>query len=764
MAATWDTKLIHKGAELQGREAIGKGASVILGPTTNMQRSPLGGRGFESFSEDPVLAGQMTAATINGIQSTGVAATPKHFVANDQEDQRMAVDSIVTERALREIYLMPFQIALRDAEPWCFMTSYNKVNGTHASESLKLLKDVLRNEWGFDGMTMSDWFGTYSTTESIKAGLDLEMPGPSYVRGKLIGQALGCGKLLPYDLDKCARKVLQLVKKVLPLGIPENAPENTHDTPETAALLREISANGLVLMKNEANVLPFKKDKSIAVIGPNADFAAYSGGGSASLLPYYAITPLEGVKNINKHAKYALGAPGWKKLPLVSRKSRTEDGKQGLTMNVFLEPPEREDRKSIDEVYCHDANVFLVDYKHPKITSFLFWTTFDAEITPEETSEYEFSVSVAGTAKLYIDGQLLVDNETHQRPGDSFFGTGSAEEIGTIKLEKGKTYKYHVDFTTLPAMKFKVPGVTAFGAGGIRMGYERKIDMKTELQRAVDLAKSVDQVVLAVGLNSEWESEGYDRTTMDLPPGSDELIGAVIAAKPNTAIVVQSGTPVTMPWAKAAPAIVQAWYGGNETGNAIADVVFGKMNPSGKLPLSFPVRNEDNPAFLNYRSERNRVLYGEDVYIGYRFYEKTKKEVAFPFGHGLSYTNFEMSNLKVSTDDKKDEITVTVNVANTGSVGGAEVVQVYISQESPSLNRPLKELKGFKKVHLNVGETAKAVAVKFSKKYATSFWDEARDSWISEKGTYLVLVGNSSADVPLRGEFEVATTTWWRGL
>ena len=710
----------------------------------------------------------MTAATIKGIQSTGVAATPKHYVCNDQEDQRMAVNSIITERALREIYLKPFQIAQKDADPWCYMTAYNRVNGTHVSECSRLIGDVLRKEWGFNGMVMSDWFGTYSSTESVKAGLDLEMPGPSYVRGKLINQALGCGKLSEYDVDNCVRQVLKLVKKVLPLGIPEDAPEHTVDSPETAALLREISSNSLVLMKNENNILPFKKEKTTAVIGPNADFAAFSGGGSASLLPYYAITPLQGVKNAAKDVSYTLGAPGWKKLPLLSRISKTSDNEPGLTMSVYLDPPSNKNRERIDTVYVADSNCFLVDYKHPKITSFLYYTTFDGVIKPTQTASYEFSLSVAGTAKLYIDDKLLIDNATKQTPGDSFFGTGTIDELGTIKLEEGTTYKIHIEFATLPTLTFTVPGTTAFGAGGIRIGCERVIDHKAELDRAVELAKSVDQVVLCCGLNSDWESEGYDRTTMDLPPHSDELISAVLAANPNTAIVVQSGTPVTMPWFGTASSVVQAWYGGNETGNAIADVLFGDVNPSGKLPLSFPVRNEDNPAFLNYRSERNRAVYGEDVYIGYRFYEKTKKEVLVPFGFGLSYTSFDLSNLKISTNDAEAdsntaEILVTLDVKNTGSRDGAQVVQVYVSQDKPSINRPVKELKGFTKVHVKRGETVKA-KVSISRKYATSFWDEARDAWVEEKGVYRVHAGDSSATTELKGEFEVKETKWWRGL
>ncbi|KAH0831636.1 hypothetical protein AYO21_01833 [Fonsecaea monophora] len=761
LAATWDTKLVGKGGALQGAEAIAKGASVILGPTTNMQRSPLGGRGFESFSEDPYLAGAMSSATINGIQSTGVAATIKHYVCNDQEDQRQAIDSILTERALREIYLMPFMLAQKDSKPDCYMTAYNRVNGTHASENPRLIKDVLRGEWGFDGLVMSDWFGTYSTTEAIKAGLDLEMPGPTYIRGHLVNQAMGCGKLTLPDIDDRVREVLKLVKKVQSLGIPENAPETTVDTPETAALLRALSSDGIVLMKNENNILPFKKDKTTAIIGPNAAYAAYCGGGSASLLPYYAISPLDGIRKQVPDAKYALGAPGWKALPLMTRLTKTKKSENGLTMRVFLEPASVTNRKAIDEVLVNKSDILLVDYKHPLIKSSLYWLELDGTFTPEETTDYDFSLCCAGTGKVFVNGKCVVDNETHQRPGNSFFGAGTAEEIGRMALEKGQTYDIKVTFGTLPTMTFSSPGTTGFGAGGLRVGLERKAEIKTEVEKAVELAKEVDQVILCVGLNGEWESEGYDRTDMDLPPGSDELVKAVLAVNPNTAIVIQSGTPVTMPWLKDAPAVLQAWYGGNETGNAIADVVFGNTNPSGKLPLSFPIKNEDNPAFLNYKSERNRAIYGEDVYVGYRFYEKTKKEVAFPFGHGLSYTTFKIKDVSVSDDDV--ELVVSATVSNTGELDGAQVVQVYVAQQNPSINRPPKELKGFTKVFVKAGESEK-VEIVISKKYATSFWDEARDAWVMEKDAFDVLVGDSSANTPLKAQIRVKRTAWWRGL
>jgi beta-glucosidase len=587
------------------------------------------------------------------------------------------------------------------------------------------------------------------------------MPGPSYIRGKLVNQALGCGKLSEHDIDQRVREVLKLVQKTLSLGIPENAPETTVDTPGTAALLRKIASNGIVLMKNEDKVLPFEKSKTTAIIGPNAAYAAYCGGGSASLLPYYAISPLDGLRAQAPDAKYALGAPGWKSLPLMTRLAKTKDDKPGLTMKVFLDPPSERDRKPIDEVYVNNSDILLVDYKHPLVKTSLYWVELDGTFTPSETCEYEFSLAVAGTGKIFVNGECVVDNETKQRSGNSFFGAGTAEEIGTLKLNQGETYNIHITFGTFPTMRFSTHGATGFGAGGLRIGLERKVEIKTEIERAVRIAKQADQVVLCAGLNKDWESEGYDREHMDLPPGSDDLIKAVLAANPNTAIVIQSGTPVAMPWAKEARAILQAWYGGNETGNAIADVVFGKTNPSGKLPLSFPVRNEDNPAFLNYKSERNRAIYGEDVYVGYRFYEKTKKEVAFPFGHGLSYTTFHIKDLSIEDDDVN--IAISASVTNTGNVDGAQVVQAYVSQQNPSINRPPKELKGFAKVFVKAGATEK-VRILMSKKYAASFWDEARDSWTMEKGTYDVLVSDSSASTPLQGQFKVRETRWWKGL
>ena len=795
LAATWDIDLIRKGGELQGDEALAKGASVILGPTMNMQRSPLGGRGFESFSEDPYLSGSMAAATVQGIQSKGVAATAKHFVCNDQEHERNIVNSIVTDRALREIYTLPFQLTQLWAKPWCYMTSYGKVNGLHASENAHLLQDILRGEWAADTLVMSDWYGCYSAAESVKAGLDIEMPGPPYARGGQINHALMCGKLTEYDLDCRVREILKLINRVLPLGIPSDAPESTIDTPETSAKLREIAADGIVLLKNDRKVLPFDSNKSIAIIGPNAKMTnTYAGGGSASMAPYYVVSPYEGIILQAKHAKYTEGCTGYKKLPLLSNLCQTPDGsKPGLHMKCYDLPPSSPDRKLLEEVHVSSTDATMFDFLPRTVTAAhpLWYATLTGKLTAETTGDHKFSLSVAGTGKLYLDSKLLIDNATKQTKGDSFFGLGTAEEYGTVHLKKGQTYSITLDYGSLITSPLITPGGD-IQSGGLRIGCTAVTDPRSELNKAIELAQSVDQVILVAGLNADWESEGYDRTDMSLPGLTDELVTRVTAANPNTAVVIQSGTPVAMPWASNVPAILQTWYGGNETGNAIADVLFGSVNPSGKLPLTFPLRTEDNPAYLNFRSERGRALYGEDIYIGYRFYEKTKKPVLFPFGHGLSYTTFSISDLSLSFSDptstststttvtikppnRTTTLTATVHLTNTGHFPGSQTLQLYIKPPHPSptsISRPIKELKGFAKVLLQPGEQ-KTVEIQTLARYAFSFWDERRKAWCVEKGRYQIGVsGVGSREEEegeeeggwVWGEMEIGETWWWNGV
>jgi beta-glucosidase len=546
------------------------------------------------------------------------------------------------------------------------------------------------------------------------------------------------------------------------LDIPERAKEETVDTIETKNILRQVGAEGIVLCKNENKVLPFSKSKATAVIGPNAKFAAYSGGGSAKLAPYYAVTPYDGLSSQCESIQYGLGCIGYKKIPLLSSISRSPDGMSpGVEARIYLEPPETTNRKPIETMLLDNTDCFLDGWSHPMVNSALYWMEVEGIVTAEADGEYIFSLAVNGTAKLYVDGEEVVDNTTNQRPGDSFFGMGTAEEIGTVEVRRGQHYNVLVRYGTAPTSE-RFASSTQHGAGGLRIGCTRKTKPQELLAEAVALAKTVEQVVLCVGLNYEWESEGSDRSVIDLPPGTDELIAAVYKANKNIVVVNQSGTPVAMPWIDQVPAVLQAWFGGNETGNTIADVVFGDVNPSGKMPLSWPRRTEDNPAFLNYRSEKGKVQYGEGVYVGYRFYEMTKKDVLFPFGHGLSYSTFELDGLCLH-DDGQDTLTFSVVVRNTGSVAGAEVVQLYVTQLSPAIQRPPQELKGFKKVHLNPGMSS-VVEIQVSKKYACSYWDEEVRSFVMEEGMYHAKLGTSSVGEKLRTAFVVDKTVWWKGL
>ncbi len=768
LAATFDKDLLREAGNMMAVEGKHKGAHVILGPTTNMQRGPNGGRGFESFSEDPYLAGIASAAIVNGIQDKHIAATIKHYTGNDLEHERNSSDSIITPRALREIYLEPFRLAVKYSNPLCFMTAYNKVNGEHASQSKFLLQDVLRGEWKWDGAVMSDWYGTYSTSQALENGLDIEMPGPPRMRTELaISQQVSSKELHINHLNDRVRAVLNLVKYAKQGDIPENAPEDEkNNTPETAKFLRKLAAESIVLLKNDDNVLPLKKEDKIAVIGPNAKYGAFSGGGSASLAPYYVVTPYEGIANkIGSKPAYTVGAYAHDSLPGLSEQSiNPKTGKPGIHMSFYHEPRGTPGRELFDELDLTTSYHIMFDYDNKAVRDYLFYADLECVFEPEETAVYDFGLTVLGTAQLFVDDKLVVDNKENQIQGKAFFNTGTVEKIGTVKLEGGKKYNIRIEFGSGKTRTYDAQeGVNFVGNGAIAFGVAKSIGPEGEIQKAVELAKSVDKAIVVIGLNREWESEGYDRKDLTLPGYTNKLVEAVLDANPNTVIVNQSGTPVEMPWIKKAKTLVHAWYGGNELGNAIADVLYGDVNPSAKLSLSFPIKIEDNPAFLNFHTERGRVLYGEDIFIGYRYYEKLQRRVAFPFGYGLSYTTFKFSKLSNSVDESKDELKVSVNVQNTGSVKGKEVVQVYIRKVDSDVIRPVKELKGFEKVELDAGSN-KTVELKLSLKDSVSFFDEFQDKWSVQAGEYEIHVGASSDDIELIDKFNVKKSFFWSGI
>jgi beta-glucosidase len=588
------------------------------------------------------------------------------------------------------------------------------------------------------------------------------MPGPTRWRGAALAHAVSSNKVKISELDARVREVLNLIKTAGKSGVPENAPEKELDRPEDRKLLREVAANAAVLLKNDVGILPFKKDKKIAVIGPNSKITTYCGGGSASLNAYRAVTPFDGISaQAQDGVEFAQGAYGHKMLPQLGKDLVTSDGKKGFTVRTFNDPPSVTDRKPLEERHLSDANIFFVDYTHANLNT-IWYAETEGIFTPTESGLYDFGLAVTGTAQLFLDGKLLIDNAKNQRPGSSFLGTGTVEEMGHKELKSGHSYRITVQWGCAKTSTLRRAGTVDFGHGGVRFSGCKRIETKTSIQEAADLAASVDQVIIFAGLSGEWESEGEDRENMDLPPGTDDLISHVLDANPNTVVVIQSGTPVAMPWIKKAKVIVQAWYGGNETGHGIADVIYGNVNPSGKLPLTFPKRVKDNPTYLNYRSEGGRVLYGEDVYVGYRYYEELEIDPQFAFGHGLSYTTFALSDLSLR-QKKDDELSIHCKLENTGDREGAEVVQVYVAPVSPPIKRPVKELKGFMKKVVKSGESADVV-IDVDIVRATSFWDEKESRWCSSAGEYKILVGTSSIGDFLETSLRLQKTKYWNGL
>jgi beta-glucosidase len=768
LAATWNPDLLYEVGQHLADEVKARSANILLAPTVCMHRHPLGGRNFESFSEDPLLTGKLAAQYIRGLQQKGVAATVKRtslcsrasfkarayaltkgldFVGNEQETHRLTVDSQIAERPLRELYLKPFEIAVREANPWAIMSSYNLVNGVHADMNDHTLKDILRGEWGYDGTVISDWGGLNSTVESLQAGCDVEFPFSTKWRfGKLL-EALNEGRISQDDIDRAAENVLTLVERTKGDDMRAELAEREDDRPETRALIREAGAQGLTLLKNEGQLLPIDpRSSTVAVIGPNANRAIAGGGGSASLNPYYNTLPLDSIRKVAKEVKYAMGCHIFKWLPVASPYCTDKAGRQGVTIDwyagdKFEGAPVVSQRRTNTDLFLWDSAP--LDEVGPAWSAVA--TTY---ITPRSTGKHTISYMSVGPGKLYIDGKLALDLWNWTEEGEAMFD-GSIDYLVDVDMQAGQRVELRVDMTNelRPVSKQKEFNMT-HKYGGCRIGF-KEADRVDYLQEAIEAAKSADVAVVIVGLDAEWESEGYDRQTMDLPSdgSQDRLIEAVVKANPRTVVVNQSGSPVAMPWADSVPAILQAWYQGQEAGNALADVLFGFKNPSGKLPCTFPKRIEDAPAYHNWPGENLEVQYGEGLYIGYRHYESAKIEPLFSFGHGLSYTEFEYGrpslSSKVMTPDGKLELVLAVS--NVGGVSGAEVVQVYVHDEKARLPRPEKELVAFEKVFLEADET-KHIRIMLDK-YALGYYDTSIQRWIAEAGSFEARIGASSSDI-----------------
>ncbi|KAI0833346.1 beta-glucosidase [Trametes gibbosa] len=788
MAATFDTALMERiGLELLAEEAKLMAASVLLGPTCNTQRNPLGGRSFESFSEDPHLAGMMAASYIKGLQAGGIAACIKHFLGNDKENDRFGYDSVMSERALREIYAMPFMLAEKYAKPWCYMTAYNRVNGTHVSENKHIIQDILRKEWGSDATTMSDWFGVYSIDHSINAGLDLEMPGTNKWRTlDLMNRSIQSRKITKRTVQERARKVLQLVQRCAK-GAPEiidgDGVERTGDIEQGRDLMTKFASQAIVLLKNEGQILPLKPKeqnlKKIAIVGGNAKAIILSGGGSAALKPSFFTTPYDGIVKAlgavdsNVEITFSEGARAYMQMPTLETEIVTDDGRNGW-MGTFHSHESDESMIAVDKPlatrYIDETRIFLsTDY--PKELTKRFTLRLRGSLKPRDHDcNYEFGLISAGRAKLYVDGQLVIDNWTKQERGDAFFNCGSKEVYCTVSLKAGISYPIYVEYCNVRAPAPNDPDEAIMDAnGGVRLGGAEAQHPDDLLASAVKLAEEADAVIAVVGLNADWETEGYDRTTLALPGRTDELVSKVAAANKRTIVVTQSGSSITMPWADEVPAIVHAWYLGNATGDAIGEVLSGKVNPSGRLSLSFPKRLQDVPSHGHFHTEHGEVRYGEDLFVGYKHYHHRKIEPQWHFGHGLSYTTFEYSDLAISEPEVANgdvTFTASLKVTNTGSVVGTEVVQLYVSYSTTSeLTHPPLMLKAFTKV-VDIAPGKSEVVKLALDKYAVSYWENRIERWVVDPGMYVARVGRSSAPdaLSLSAEFKVAKRFEWNGL
>jgi len=730
LGATWNPELVEKIGNLLADEVKDKSAHILLAPTVNIHRTPIAGRNFECFSEDPYLSGMVASAYIKGLQDKGVGACIKHFVANDQEYERTTMNSEVDERTLREIYLEPFRIAIRNSKPWAVMSGYNRVNGTYACQNNHTLLDILKNEWSFDGIVISDWFGTYDAGAPA-GGLDLEMPGPSrWMSAEHVKNALANGKLTQDALDEKVRRLLNTIEKTELFENPNHPSERADDNPRHRKILREAASEAIVLLKNDG-VLPLKKVKSIAVIGPYAATAQIFGGGSSSgFYPHYTVSPFEGIKNRAGRKIKVDSAPGcfiYQNLPAPAPETlSTADGRIGLSLSLF-NGTEFSGAPAYTDVTTR-VQYDWFDHSVPNVKQESFSMRMEGFFTPKESGTHLLALHSVGWSKLYLEGKLLIDHCSEEHKDKQI--------TVDVRLKGGKSYEITLEYYWKGNRRSR----------SVSLGHQPP-HTKNMIAEAVKLAQKSDIVVLVAGLNSEWESEGFDRVDMKLPGKQDELIERVAAANPNTIVVLNVGSAVEMPWIDKVPAVIQLWYNSQEEGNALADVLFGVVNPSGKLPTTFPVRLQDNPAYINYPGENGKVRYGEGIFVGYRYYDKKELAPLFPFGHGLSYTTFRHSNMRSSAKSlaPNQTLKVRVDVTNTGKVAGKEIVQLYVRDVQSIVARPEKELKAFAKVDLKPKQK-KTITFTLDRE---AFWyfDVAQNKWKTETGEFELLVGASSRDI-----------------
>ena len=762
IGATWDPALAERLGALVGREALDRGCRGLLAPTVNLHRHPLAGRNFECYSEDPLLSGRLAAGYVRGVQSAGVFATVKHFVGNEAEFERGSISSVIDERSLRELYLLPFEIAVREGGALGLMTSYNRLNGRWLTERPELLLDLVRGEWGFEGLVMTDWFAVADTNLSLRAGLDLEMPGPGRALGSTVVTAVNDGRVEEDDLDVAVRRLLSAYDSIgaLVAAAPDVAP--VPPGPADLELLRRASAESTVLLRNDGT-LPLEPSslRRVAIVGQHAASPCVMGGGSASVATPALTTPLESVSALFGDASEVVYERGCE-----ADLSATPIGESVLVAPDGFHAAFHAGPECAGEVLKReklDTLRFVVFGSLRDESLGDEWSVrVRGSVVPDEDGRFEVALTQSGRARVLVDGEILLDGFESPMPagGSDFFGLASKDRVADVTVRRGVPLEVVVEYANIDAP-----------LAGFRVGF-RTVDKDALLERAIDAAAGADVAVVVVGNSAEWETEGRDRPGFELPGRQPELIRRVAAANKRTVVVVNAGAPVDLSWSDDVAAVLQCWFGGQEMAAGVAGVLGGELEPGGRLPTSIPLCLEHSPSYDNFPGENGEVRYGEGLFMGYRGYEHRRILPRFPFGHGLSYTTFTLGEPTVSarTIAPGDSVTISVPVTNTGPRPGSEVIQCYVAHSRPRLARPPKELKAFAKVRLEPGESSE-VGLELNAR-AFAYWDPGQPDWEEvrgrqfdmfgdlsgrqvrrpagwqvDDGDYEVLIGRSSADI-----------------
>ncbi len=727
LGASWDPALAYRYGAVLAAEARRMGVDVVLGPTINLHRSPLGGRHFEAYSEDPMLTSRLAEAYVRGVQDGGVGATPKHYVANDFETERFTANVVVSEKALREVYLSAFEDTVTSARPWMVMSAYNSVNGTTMTEN-PLLAEPLCGEWGFDGVVVSDWWAARTTEPAALARQDLVMPGPDGPWGDRLVEAVRAGRVPESAVDE---KVVRLLRLAARVGALDGFSPATPSAVDGPAFAREAAAEGTVLVRNDGE-LPWRAGelRSVAVIGHNAYLARNQGGGSALVEPEHVVSPLDGLRAAlpGVDVTWHLGAEAQHGIAPLPPADLTDpvDGQSGVRA-VFRDA---------------DGGVVLDEHRRTADLARLGGTRLGATTSIELTTRYlpresgvvRLGIAGAGRARLSVDGVQVLDAEL-VHDGQEFGGglVAPPSASAPVELTAGVPVAL-VARLGLPPREKPDAGVT------MTVGFDLAPASADEaITAAAGAAAAADVALVVVGTSAEVESEGFDRASLALPGRQDDLVAAVAAANPRTVVAVNAGAPVLMPWRDDVAAVLLTWFGGQEMGHALADVLLGEVEPGGRLPTTWPAAEADVPV-LDTTPVDGTVAYDEGVHIGHRAWLRAGAEPAYPFGHGLGYTTWELSGLTVS------ETEVTVRVRNTGARAGKHVVQVYLSKEDTAVDRPVLWLAGFGTVRADAGAT-RTVTVALPPR-VFEHWD---GGWRREPGRFIVHVGSSVTDLPLRG-------------